>query len=612
MAVAIFCNLTSKAATVTFNGNTSNSWTVPGNWSTNSVPGNGDDVIIGTGKTVTLSSGANVSVKSLTLSGTLTNSNKTITAVDIYVESGGVFNGNANVISTTFTLNGGTFTAGTITFTVSSSLIINSGSTLNLSSATAINVADIDATNGGTVSLKGSAVTFAANSTFDINGSDLTIATDTLVVPSSVTVNFNSGSIDLNNIGMRVMGNFNYNGGTFTSNGLLTANNYTIDITGTLVLGHRLRILNNLTFTSGMIQSSGRNLVTFDHNATASGVSNTAHINGPVRKEISSTNTTPDFTFPIGNGTFYAPIVISNFAGRNSADSFTAQYFKVSSANASGSLASGLGVVSTHEYWTLNRTSSGTAATTASVNISYNSSRSGIIKDASQLLVARWNGSQWLNLGRANTSSTSNTNGTLTTLANTSGFGQFTLGSQSFINPLPVHLLNFAAIALNTEVAVKWSTANEINSDIFAIEKSLDGKIWFEIGSVEAAGHSNAVLNYTFTDVNPVAGIQYYRLKQLDIDGKFTYSSIAPVKFAEALQAQVNIFPQPANNELNVSVAGASEFSIAITNINGQKVFESHSDSNILNINLSNFDSGVYTLNIVSNNVATTTKFIKY
>jgi hypothetical protein len=326
---------------------------------------------------------------------------------------------------------------------------------------------------------------------------------------------------------------------------------------------------------------------------------------------MNSSNGTTTFTFPVGNGNVYAPITISNYGSRRTGDFFRAQYFSSRHPNAGGTKANTLNLVSQAEYWNLDRGAlSGTATTTATVTMSYNTGRSGSITNASLLRVARWNGSQWMDEGRASASSTTAASGTLISSANVTSFSPFTFGSTTSVNPLPVHLLNFTAAPAASNVDVKWTTTSEINNDYFNVEKSLDGKNWSVIGQVKGAGNTESLTNYSFVDANPVMGMQYYRLQQNDINGDFTYSSIAPVNFSASVTSALNIFPMPANNFLNVELPGASEMLVTIYNANGQKVFEASSGS-LLNIDIQNFNAGLYIVEVKADNNVSTAKFLK-
>jgi hypothetical protein len=98
--------------------------------------------------------------------------------------------------------------------------------------------------------------------------------------------------------------------------------------------------------------------------------------------------------------------------------------------------------------------------------------------------------------------------------------------------PLPVTIASFNAARSGSESVLQWQTAIEQNSREFVIERSADGKNYTEIGSVPAAGDSKTLLNYTYTDPQPLPNNNFYRLKQVDLDGNFDYSLVRMVSFS--------------------------------------------------------------------------------
>jgi len=98
---------------------------------------------------------------------------------------------------------------------------------------------------------------------------------------------------------------------------------------------------------------------------------------------------------------------------------------------------------------------------------------------------------------------------------------------------LPIELVKFETIPENNSVKVKWETNSEVNNDYFTIEKSNDGTQFLPVGTVHGAGTSSATLSYSFVDDQPYQGINYYRLKQVDYDGQFTYSKTISVNVSE-------------------------------------------------------------------------------
>lgn len=101
------------------------------------------------------------------------------------------------------------------------------------------------------------------------------------------------------------------------------------------------------------------------------------------------------------------------------------------------------------------------------------------------------------------------------------------------ISPLSIDLTEFNALKSGESVKINWMTISEINNDYFTIERSSDTENWEIISFVNGAGNSNIVINYNIWDSSPLVGINYYRLKQTDFDGRYTYSKIISANFNE-------------------------------------------------------------------------------
>jgi hypothetical protein len=117
--------------------------------------------------------------------------------------------------------------------------------------------------------------------------------------------------------------------------------------------------------------------------------------------------------------------------------------------------------------------------------------------------------------------------------------------AQIISEPLPVELVNFDALVNGNQIDLKWVTATEINNDYFVVEKSKDGKIWEEVVWTDGAGNSNHIIDYYEKDLNPYEGISYYRLKQVDFDGKYSYSNIVPVAYEKNVSKEITVLPNP-------------------------------------------------------------------
>jgi hypothetical protein len=147
------------------------------------------------------------------------------------------------------------------------------------------------------------------------------------------------------------------------------------------------------------------------------------------------------------------------------------------------------------------------------------------------------------------------------------------LGSFGTSVVLPVELTSFSVAKVGgNKVAISWQTAVEINSDHFEIEKSLDGKTFVTISKVAATGNSSVSKSYSTVDVlSNTSAVTYYRLKTVDKNGEFGYSSIQPIntKINTILNS---VYPNPAKKgqDINVELTSEKEQSISFVLINGQ------------------------------------------
>ena len=140
--------------------------------------------------------------------------------------------------------------------------------------------------------------------------------------------------------------------------------------------------------------------------------------------------------------------------------------------------------------------------------------------------------------------------------------------------PLPVEFLKIDARQKGSGVSVEWSTSQEINSKSFIVEKSADGNSnWNLVATVNGAGNSSTLKNYAAYDAQPVKGINFYRIKQVDIDGKFKYSKVVSLKL-NFNNTTVSVLANPFHNSLTVdfSSSAAQAVSARLADITGKQV----------------------------------------
>ncbi len=510
-------------------------------------------------------------------------------------QSGAVFFGNLTTTSGNLTLSGGTF-HGNVVMNKTGATANNSGGgnifngdvTINASGAMALAVSSADDFNGNATFRRLGAGALVVNNTFNT-----TFSRNVSTAGSTGSVQFGASA------GRTIFDGTSPQ--TFSSDAAFPpqVRNLTLAMTGAgeLQLLGSVNVTLDMAFTSGVIKpmaatstSNGllilANGITFSDPADA-----TSYVDGFVRK-IGNTA----FTFPVGSAGVLAPISMSGPAVNT--HHFTARYVSASShptyLHTSKDIT--LDHLSQCEYWFLDRTNS---TTNVSVTLSWNTPRSCGVTDLSQLAVARWNGSQWKDHG--GTAIGSLTSGSITTSAPVSLFASpspFTLASTGLANPLPIELISFTAVDEGATVRTEWSTAVEVNNDHFEVERSQDGVMFEAIGSVEGAGNSQSTNHYSFLDEQPLGGTSYYRLKQVDTDGTFTYGPVAAVVRSNSI-ADLKIWPNPVERELHFTASGDAE-AIRLHDAAGRLIEEQHvvGYSGVITMDLDGVPSGVLILTV--------------
>lgn len=162
--------------------------------------------------------------------------------------------------------------------------------------------------------------------------------------------------------------------------------------------------------------------------------------------------------------------------------------------------------------------------------------------------------------------------------AATHGRGLFTSNVLDPAAPLPVTLLSFLGSPAAGGVQLRWQTANELKSNYFEVERAADAVNYQPLGHVAAAGTSTSSRAYAYLDAGAPAGMQYYRLRQVDLDGTRVFSPVVAVRVpgADAAVPLLNsVYPNPFNNELTVELGQetAADVAVALTDATGRQVF---------------------------------------
>lgn len=518
--------------------------------------------------------------------GTLTNANnRTITIQNDYVQTGGTFNKLAGIvnISRDFTQSAGSY-------------------------------------NGGT-------------------GGSLTVGRDLSVNAGTFTSGSGTHTVRVNR-NMTVAGAATFTGGTSSSTGLRylfqgsAAQTITGDFTSTrfinrleinnsagLTLGGNVDIERELILTSGRIfPGTGTNNLRMLANAVANPAEGRANsfVNGKLFKTIPSA--AGSFVFPIGKGARWRSASLNSVSAAGVTWDF--EYFGDTfgtPATVEPGVTNLTPVfpilrIASGEYWKVSDGTVSASGRTATVGLSWGveSDVSSNLAEREALQVVAWSSPQWVNMGGTSFSA-GHTQARGTFVASTPlSFSEriVTLGSTEVANPLPVELDRFEARLVGTEVELFWRTASELNNEYFEIQRSVDGVEYQSLGRVDGKGTTNKVSNYFFVDSQPARGFNFYRLKQVDFDGKTSYSEVRRVSFDGNVRLAVRVHPNPTVvTNINLKVFGAPEQATAVRlfdlqgRIHFQHTYQNAAELAEAAIVLGgNLPAGVYLVEVVQGN----------
>ncbi|MFK7922070.1 MAG: T9SS type A sorting domain-containing protein [Bacteroidia bacterium] len=183
----------------------------------------------------------------------------------------------------------------------------------------------------------------------------------------------------------------------------------------------------------------------------------------------------------------------------------------------------------------------------------------------------------------------------------------------------PVEWLEFTAIQEGEDGLLTWVTASEEGNEYFVVERALENSPFRKIGEREALGESQSVATYTFTDPNIMqlgSAKLRYRIKQVDLDGVFSYSKVVQLNLTQNQVIFVNAYPNPVSDNLNLFVRSPQESSVqlSISNTRGQIVWRSQTQQkeSLQQIDASKWASGVYYLRVESDTYSEVLKVVKH
>jgi hypothetical protein len=438
--------------------------------------------------------------------------------------------------------------------------------------------------------------TFTVNAGGTVN---LPSGTSCKIAASTVTI---SGTVVSNN------GSTLGNGGIAGAASTATYGNFTVNIPTTL--NQPITVNSTLNLNDILTTSASNNLI-MGSGSSISGASASAFINGPLSIQNTNTTSLTPITFPIGKGSDYRPVILKVTQSSSSATTYTAEMFNTVAP--ARTLPSGITHVSLVRYFTISN-GGPSAVTAASATIAYEADDG--VNMTSTLRILKESGTSWIDLGGTGSAITS---GTIESTTNFTSFSDFVLANASGgTNPLPVTWLSFNANRINnSSTLLEWSTASEISNKGFEVERSFDGVNFSSIGFVKGNGTKSTVSPYQFIDDDnhliTSQAFTYYRLKQIDYNGEFSYSVTKAIQSFKDIST-ITIFPNPAQSEIIISSGSIKgNVTIEITNLSGKTVSMKQfdiSDNTPLKMSTSDLPKGSYFLKIISRESTQIRKFL--
>lgn len=345
----------------------------------------------------------------------------------------------------------------------------------------------------------------------------------------------------------------------FTTNGL------EINKPGGTITSYGGNIGGGLYLTGGLLQAVLTVTMT-NPNATLSSTA-TSYVVGSLQRAVNANGV---YAFPVGTASNPEPVSLS-LNGISGPQYITAS-FSTSSPGTVNTTASGVPVTAALNggYWTI---TPDVALASGSYTVTLNEKgASNTVGDPTRYVVIKRPGSSgaW---GFFGTNGTAAQNGGVTTAVagNINGFSDFAIGiaTGTVGTALPLHLLSFIAARSGMDARLDWVTTQEQNTAYFDIEHSTDGISWHTAGQVNAL-HGSGRNEYHFVHASLPGGRHYYRLKQVDADGHYTYSSIASVELSN--RESIRAYPNPVTGGVITVTYNGAAAAFTLTNAEGQQV----------------------------------------
>lgn len=299
----------------------------------------------------------------------------------------------------------------------------------------------------------------------------------------------------------------------------------------------------NLKLTAGWLTLGNYDLDMSSSNTSITGGSTTSYIKTNGTGVLKRTVGNADVNFPVGNAA-YNPAILKN-AGTSDIYSLRVAYDVLTDGDSGTALTEKV----VDRTWYITEAVTGGSNVEATFQWAASDELSGF--DRSLCNVAHYTGGAW----NEGTNGAASGSGPYTRKrTNIMTFSPFAVIGQG---ALPVELSYFRALKSGNTALIEWQTLSELNNAYFGIERSTDGINYRELAQIAGAGNSNTAINYHYTDAHPAPGINYYRLHQVDTDGRYSYSPVRSLSYGSA--KDFSVIPTIAHSDIRIELSSPVE-----------------------------------------------------
>lgn len=508
-----------------------------------------------------------------------------------YTHIGGSVSNFGAITCHDFTMNssGQTITrAATGEWGIMGDLVIGNGTVSCGSSSSQLNVqGNMRALNGGSLNAGSSSAPIIITGNLSLSGSSTVTLSTSVGGDLNLKGNFTQNSVfTCNNREVRFTGSSQQTlSGNFTGTNLIDfcrVNGAGIRLSADLEIEDRLTIENgnielgnfDLMLTSGILEGTASSTTQSAFSAT-----NMVLTDG-TGKLFRRTNGSADLLFPVGTTGSYSAAMLSN-------STITNEDFGINVSGTVDSPAEPTQVV--NRQWDISEATPGDNDVTLTLYWN-DGNEAASFDEGGMIVIGHFVGTDWVE-----TMATVGSNS-----ATASGFTSFSPFAVANAQALPVEFLSFTVNGSERGHHLNFATATETNNAYFNIERSTDSRQWEKLTQLAGAGTTQQEQRYDFLDATPLPGLNYYRIKQVDFDGTFSYSEIVSARWDG--KTTVQLFPNPVTDVLQITGLpdNGQSLTLEVIDVAGRRLLNQNWNQGTLDV--SSLPEGLYWLRIRSEN----------